>query len=85
MLKGIDNRLNADLLGTLRAMGHGDMLMLVDANFPAAALARAMSRMNRCPASSASSRRAAAEQRRSRPSLMLSLTLSTSARARRPR
>jgi L-fucose mutarotase len=39
MLKGIDNRLNADVLGTLRAMGHGDMLMLVDANFPATALA----------------------------------------------
>ena len=39
MLKGIDNRLNADLLGCLRAMGHGDMLMLVDANFPASSLA----------------------------------------------
>ncbi len=39
MLKGIDHRLNADLLGTLRAMGHGDMLMLTDVNFPGAALA----------------------------------------------
>lgn len=39
MLKGIDNRLNAEVLGTLRAMGHGDMLILADTNFPAAALA----------------------------------------------
>ena len=39
MLKGIDNRLNAEVLGCLRAMGHGDMLMVVDCNFPAAALA----------------------------------------------
>ena len=39
MLKGIDHRLNADLLGTLRAMGHGDMLMLTDVNFPGASLA----------------------------------------------
>ena len=34
MLKGIDPRLNADVLYALRAMGHGDMLVLVDANFP---------------------------------------------------
>jgi L-fucose mutarotase len=39
MLKGIDHRLNADLLRALRAMGHGDMLMLTDVNFPGAALA----------------------------------------------
>lgn len=39
MLKGIDPRLNADILHTLRAMGHGDMLMLTDVNFPGAALA----------------------------------------------
>lgn len=39
MLKGIDHRLNADLLHALRAMGHGDMLMLTDVNFPGAALA----------------------------------------------
>jgi L-fucose mutarotase len=35
MLKGIDHRLNADVLGTLRAMGHGDYLIVSDANFPA--------------------------------------------------
>lgn len=39
MLKGIDHRLNADVLHTLRAMGHGDMLMLTDVNFPGASLA----------------------------------------------
>lgn len=40
MLKGIDNRLNADLLHALRAMGHGDMLVVVDTNFPAASIAQ---------------------------------------------
>ena len=28
MLKGIDHRLNADVLGALRAMGHGDYLIV---------------------------------------------------------
>jgi L-fucose mutarotase len=41
MLKGIDNRLNADVLGCLRAMGHGDVLILADTNFPADSIARA--------------------------------------------
>lgn len=41
MLKGIDHRLNADVLGTLRAMGHGDYVVVVDVNFPADAIARA--------------------------------------------
>ena len=40
MLKGIDPRLNADVLGALRAMGHGDLVVLADVNFPADALAR---------------------------------------------
>ena len=35
MLKGIDHRLNADVLHALRAMGHGDLLVLSDRNFPA--------------------------------------------------
>ena len=34
MLKGIDHRLNADVLYALRAMGHGDMVILADTNFP---------------------------------------------------
>ena len=41
MLKGIDNRLNADVLGCLRAMGHGDVLIIADTNFPAESVARA--------------------------------------------
>jgi L-fucose mutarotase len=40
VLKNIDPLLNADLLGHLAAMGHGDVLALVDRNFPAASNAR---------------------------------------------
>ena len=40
MLKGIDPRLNADVLYALRAMGHGDMLIVSDTNFPADAIAQ---------------------------------------------
>ncbi|MDT8856594.1 RbsD/FucU family protein [Paracoccaceae bacterium Fryx2] len=40
MLKTLDNRLNADVLHALRAMGHGDTLVIADANFPADAIAR---------------------------------------------
>ncbi|MFO1104575.1 MAG: RbsD/FucU domain-containing protein [Amaricoccus sp.] len=39
MLKGLDPILNADVLYALRAMGHGDDLILADTNFPAQALA----------------------------------------------
>lgn len=39
MLKGIDPRLNADVLYALRAMGHGDYLIVTDCNFPADAIA----------------------------------------------
>ncbi len=39
MLKGIDPALNAEVLGALRAMGHGDDLILADTNFPAASVA----------------------------------------------
>jgi L-fucose mutarotase len=41
MLKGIDNRLNAEVLATLRAMGHGDALIVADTNFPSDSVARA--------------------------------------------
>jgi L-fucose mutarotase len=41
MLKGIDHRLNAEVLGCLRAMGHGDVLIVADTNFPADSVARA--------------------------------------------
>jgi L-fucose mutarotase len=40
MLKNIDPLLNADVLYGLRAMGHGDALVLCDANFPADSVAR---------------------------------------------
>lgn len=39
MLKGIDPRLNADVLHCLRAMGHGDTLVIADTNFPADSVA----------------------------------------------
>src|SRR5579872_4587328 len=35
MLKGIDPLLSPDLIYALRAMGHGDELTIVDANYPA--------------------------------------------------
>ena len=38
MLKGIHPLLSPDLLRTLAAMGHGDEIAIVDANFPAASL-----------------------------------------------
>jgi L-fucose mutarotase len=41
LLKSIDPLLNADVLHALRAMGHGDELVLCDTNFPADSVARA--------------------------------------------
>jgi L-fucose mutarotase len=43
MLKGVDNRLNADLLYVLRAMGHGDMIVLADCNFPSESVSKTTS------------------------------------------
>ena len=40
MLKGINPLLNADVLGVLRAMGHGDDLIIADTNFPSDSVAR---------------------------------------------
>ncbi len=40
MLKGIDPLLNAEVLYALRAMGHGDDLIIVDTNFPSDSVAR---------------------------------------------
>lgn len=40
MLKGLDPILNADVLYALRAMGHGDDLIISDTNFPADSVAR---------------------------------------------
>ena len=40
MLKGLDPRLNADILYVLRAMGHGDALIIADTNFPSDSVSR---------------------------------------------
>jgi L-fucose mutarotase len=40
MLKSIDPILNADVLYALRAMGHGDDLIIADTNFPSDSVAR---------------------------------------------
>lgn len=45
MLRGIDPALNADILYALRAMGHGDDLVIADANFPAETMAKRLIRM----------------------------------------
>ena len=39
MLKNLDPLLHADILHTLRAMGHGDEIAICDANFPAESVA----------------------------------------------
>ncbi|HXQ12808.1 MAG TPA: RbsD/FucU domain-containing protein [Caulobacteraceae bacterium] len=44
MLRGIDPVLGPKLLAILRAMGHGDEIVVADANFPAAANARRLVR-----------------------------------------
>jgi L-fucose mutarotase len=40
MLKSIDPVLNAEVLSALRAMGHGDDVVICDTNFPADSVAR---------------------------------------------
>ncbi|MGB8816644.1 MAG: RbsD/FucU family protein [Rhizobiaceae bacterium] len=40
MLKGINPLLNSDVIGALRAMGHGDDLIIADTNFPSDSVAR---------------------------------------------
>ena len=42
MLSGIDPLLTGDLLAALDAMGHGDAVVLTDAHFPAARVARSL-------------------------------------------
>jgi L-fucose mutarotase len=44
MLFGINPILNPELLHTLRAMGHGDEICIVDANFPAVSNAKRLIR-----------------------------------------
>ncbi|WP_421913421.1 RbsD/FucU family protein [Mesorhizobium sp.] len=55
MLKGISPLLNADVLQALRAMGHGDDLIIADTNFPSDSVARqtVLGRLLRIDASAA--------------------------------
>lgn len=46
MLKGIDPLLSPDLLRTLRAMGHGDEIAIVDGNYPAEEHAKRLVRLD---------------------------------------
>ena len=46
MLKGLDPVLSADLLYVLRAMGHGDEVVIADANFPATSMGRRVVRLD---------------------------------------
>jgi L-fucose mutarotase len=49
----LDPLLNADLLYALRAMGHGDELVIVDANFPAATMGKRIVRLDGASATQA--------------------------------
>jgi len=44
MLKGIDPAIGPDLLAILRGMGHGDEIVIADANFPAETMGRRVAR-----------------------------------------
>jgi L-fucose mutarotase len=46
MLKNINPILSPDLLAALRAMGHGDEIAIVDANYPAASSGRPLIRLD---------------------------------------
>ena len=46
MLKNVDPLLSPELLATLRAMGHGDEIAIVDANFPAESSGRLLIRVD---------------------------------------
>ena len=58
MLRNFDNRLTADVIQALRAMGHGDDLVIADTNFPSDSVARQTTlgkllRMDNLPAAEA--------------------------------
>ena len=46
MLKGLDPILSPELLSTLRAMGHGDEIAIVDGNYPGVEHARRLVRLD---------------------------------------
>ena len=64
MLKNLDPLLNADVLYALRAMGHGDTLVLSDTNFPSDSIAR-QTRLKRLLRIDATCARAASTSMRS--------------------
>jgi L-fucose mutarotase len=49
MLKNIDPILSPELLSTLRAMGHGDEMAIVDGNYPGVEHARRLIRLDGLP------------------------------------
>jgi len=49
MLKGISPLLSPELLKTLAEMGHGDEIVLADANFPAASVGKRVVRLDGVP------------------------------------
>lgn len=51
MLLGLDPLLSPELLHILRAMGHGDELVIVDANYPAVSNAKRLVRLDGADAS----------------------------------
>lgn len=53
MLKSINPLLSPELLMVLRAMGHGDDIVVADANFPASAMAKRLVRLDGVTASAA--------------------------------
>jgi L-fucose mutarotase len=53
VLLGIDPLLGPECLAALRAMGHGDTLVLADANFPADSHAKRLVRMEGTPVAAA--------------------------------
>src|SRR5579871_4464052 len=55
MLKGLDPLLSPDLLQILRAMGHGDEIVIVDANFPSASIGPRVVRLDGVSAVAAAS------------------------------
>jgi L-fucose mutarotase len=50
MLKGLDPILGPELLSTLREMGHGDDIVIVDTNYPAASSGLPVIRLDGIPA-----------------------------------
>jgi L-fucose mutarotase len=53
MLKGLDPLLSPELLHALRAMGHGDELTIVDANYPASSAGPELVRLDAVSATAA--------------------------------